>query len=105
MITKDIAIYRGDDYTLEVALLDSDGMPADLKSAEVKLAFCDSMGDDLRYAGIIINDNTVSATFSHALTKDIEWSTGKYDLQVTMADGRVSTPVKGKIKMIQDVTP
>ena len=104
MITKDIAIYRGDDYLLEIALLNADNTPADLTGAKIELAFGELDGA-LTYADITTNQNVVMAVFSHAATKDIQWSTGKYDLQVTMADGRVSTPVKGKIKMIQDVTP
>ena len=45
MITKDIAIYRGDDYLLEIALLSADNTPADLTGAKIELAFGELDGE------------------------------------------------------------
>lgn len=103
MITQDIRIYRGDDYLLEIALLNSDGTPADLTGAKIELAFGELDGA-LTYADITTNQNVVTALFSHAATKDIEWSSGVWDLQITQT-GKVTTVARGKIKITKDVTP
>lgn len=103
MITKDIAIYRGDDYLLEIALLNADNTPADLTGAKIELAFGELDGE-LTYADITTNQNVVMAVFSHAATKDIQWSSGVWDLQVAK-DGKVTTVARGKIKITRDVTP
>lgn len=104
MITKDLSIYRGDDYLLEIALLNSDGTPANLNGATIELAFGDSSGMELRYADILIDENLVMATFTHEATKGIEWTNGLWDLQVTQ-NGVVTTVARGKIKITRDVTP
>lgn len=104
MIQKDLTLYRGDDFTLEIAVLNADGTPADLTNSKVELAFGDSNYDDLRYATIALSNNVVIAIFTHAQTKDIDWSNGVWDLQVTK-DGKVTTIAKGKLKITRDVTP
>ena len=103
MITKDLDIYRGDDYLLEIALLNSDGTPANLNGATIELAFGEQDGV-LSYATISVSDNVVTAIFTHAATKNIEWTSGVWDLQVAQ-DGKVTTVARGKIKITRDVTP
>jgi len=103
MIIKDIAIYRGDDYLLEIALLNADNTPADLTGAKIELAFGE-LDSELTYADITTNQNVVTAVFSHAATKDIKWGSGLWDLQVTQ-DSKVTTVARGKIKITRDVTP
>lgn len=103
MVIKDIEIYRGDDFLLEVALLDANGLPADLSTATIELAFGEIDGD-ISYADITVNQHVVTAVFSHAATKDIQWTTGEWDLQITQA-GKVTTVARGRVKITRDVTP
>lgn len=104
MITKDLTLYRGDDYPLEIAILNADGTPANLLGADIRLGFSDGMSDEVTYADITVNNNVVSAMFTHQATKDIDWANGLWDLQITQ-NGLVTTVARGKIKLIRDVTP
>lgn len=104
MITHDLKLYRGDDYVLEIAIINDDTSPADLAGATVRLGFGDGVSDDVRYADIAINNNVVTATFSHAITKDIAYSRGLWDLQITK-NNIVTTVARGKISFTRDITP
>ena len=103
MIKQSIEIYRGDTKTLEVAIVDEAGNPVDLTNATVELGFTDGK-DAMRYADVLINNNVVIITFSHELTKDITWTTGQYDLQVTRG-AEVKTALRGNLIITKDITP
>lgn len=103
MITHDIKLYRGDDYTLDIAIVNNDGTPADLTNAKIELGFSDGVGD-VSYANISVSDNVVTAHFAHKTTKDIDYSRGFWDLQITQ-NGVVTTVAKGKISIARDITP
>lgn len=103
MITQDIKLYRGDDHTIEIAVLNDDGTPADLAGADVKLGFSDGMGQ-VSYANISTNNNVITAHFAHATTKDLEYSRGEWDLQITK-NGIVTTIARGKLIITRDITP
>lgn len=55
MINHDLKLYRGDDFTLEIAVLNDDETPADLAGADIKLGFSDGVGD-VSYADISVNN-------------------------------------------------
>lgn len=103
MITHDIKLYRGDDHTLDIALLNNDGTPANLTGAKVELGFFDGVGD-VSYANISVTGNVITAHFAHQTTKNLDYSKGLWDLQITQ-NGVVTTVAKGKISITRDVTP
>lgn len=70
MITHDIKLYRGDDYTLDIAIVNNDGTPADLTNAKIELGFSDGVGD-VSYANISVSDNVVTAHFAHKPPKTL----------------------------------
>lgn len=103
MINHDLKLYRGDDFTLEIAVLNDDKTPADLAGADIKLGFSDGVGD-VSYADISVNNNVVQAHFAHKTTRDLAYSRGYWDLQITK-DNIVTTIAKGKINITKDITP
>lgn len=103
MISQDIKLYRGDDFTLEIAILNDNGTPADLVGADIKLGFSDGVGD-VSYANISVNNNVVQAHFAHATTKELEYSRGEWDLQITK-NNIVTTVARGKLIITRDITP
>lgn len=103
MISHDLKLYRGDDYSLDIAIINDDGTPADLTGAEIKLGFSDGLGD-VSYADVRVADNLVTAHFTHATTKDLEYSRGQWDLQIKK-DGIVTTVARGKLTITKDITP
>lgn len=103
MVTHDIKLYRGDDHTLDIGVLNDDGTPVSLAGAKVELGFSDGVGE-VSYANIMINGNVITAHFAHQTTKNLDYSKGFWDLQITQ-NGVVTTIAKGKISMTRDITP
>ena len=104
MIVQDLDIYRGDDTELVVAVTNAEGVPVDLAGATVECVFNDSTQTNPQYADIDVNGNVITVTFTHEMTKDLEWKSGLYDVQVKK-DGKTITIARGKVKITRDVTP
>jgi zona occludens toxin (predicted ATPase) len=47
---------------------------------------------------------TVTMVFSAATTADIDWKRGKYDLELTAADGTVTRLIEGEITVSREIT-
>lgn len=104
MLVEDFNIYRGDDYIVEIAVINDDGTNADLTDTDVKLGFNDGNGGKMSYADITVENNIVTAHFKHETTKNLSYSRAKWDLQLTK-DGIVKTVARGNINITKDVTP
>lgn len=104
MLVQDFNIYRGDDYIVEIAVINDDGSAVDLTNTDVKLGFNDGNGGKMSYADITVENNVVTAHFKHETTKNLTYSRAKWDLQLTK-DSIVTTVARGNINITKDITP
>lgn len=49
-------------------------------------------------------EGKVELIFSAATTEDIDWRRGKYDLELTAADGTVTRLIEGEISISREIT-
>ena len=68
------------------------GEPLQLDGGQIK-AVRDDAGDVL-----------ITLDIPAAMTRDIAWRSGHYDLQATGTDGRVKTLCRGRLLIVEDVT-
>ncbi len=68
------------------------GEPLQLDGNQIK-AVRDDAGDVL-----------ITLDIPAAMTRDLIWQAGNYDLQVTHADGRVKTLCRGRLLIVEDIT-
>jgi hypothetical protein len=54
--------------------------------------------------GITPLDGQVELIFSAATTESIDWRRGKYDLELTDADGTVTRLIEGEISISREIT-
>lgn len=47
---------------------------------------------------------TITLVFSATTTADISWTRGKYDLELTSADGTVTRLIEGEISVSREIT-
>ena len=110
--TRDITIYRGDTFVLNARLrqktIDGQaGLPLDLTGATVSAQIrvsTESTGVPLAtFTGDLGTDiGTVQLSLTPVQTSTLV--PGVYDMQVTFADGTVTTFLKGSVSVIPDVT-
>ena len=103
----DLALYRGDSYSWRFQLWRDPGrtQPLDLTGALVAAEIRDKPG------GLTIVVLTCVVTLPNIVDVDLDaeaWvaapMAGVWDLEVTMPDGTVQTPVAGKVSVTADVT-
>lgn len=99
----DFELYRGDTCALDVVLTDSQGAPYDVSGARVDMLVLGDTGESLR-PEITVSGNTVHVAFAAESTRRMRWTRGKYDLQLTFGE-TVQTVLRGKIRLLEDVTP
>ena len=103
--SKTIKLYRGDDETRLVGIKGELDFPfiqrIDLHAvAKSEKVFSLSTTDKT----IQIVDEGILLDFTHNLTKDAEWKTADYDLQITFKDNRIKTILRGTIELTHDFT-
>jgi hypothetical protein len=109
--TFDLNLYRGDSYGWQFKFYEDEAktVPTDLAGATVAAEIRD------KSAGPVVclletslvddaNDNIVQVEIQTTHWTTMPASKGVWDLQITMPDGRVITPVKGIVLITADVT-
>ena len=105
---KQLTMTRGDTRTFTVTVTNDAGAPLDLTSASLDFTVCDlfdkSLGD-----GIAVDTPATGVAVITVDPADTEDSGDRrrsypYDLQVTLADGSIKTPLSGRFVVIPDVT-
>jgi len=103
-----LTMTRGDTRTFTVTMTDAVGAPFDLTDADVAFSvedlFSKSVGD-----GIVVADPETGVaviTVNPADTEGVEdrRRSYRYDVQLTLADGSVKTPLRGQFVVTPDVT-
>lgn len=104
---QDFEIYRGDDTTFILDVRDSRGRKIDFAGADLKMRL-ESKTHKVDFSlgkGLAVIDGDVNLVFSHELTKDWNFRSGKYDMQMIDSSGKVKTILKGEVKVVYDITP
>ena len=104
----DYTLIRGDTRTLDLDLIDPETQDAyDLNDATVVMTVEDLFDKSLD-DGIIVDESSgsVTVTIASGDTEDAPdvRSSYRYDVQVTTAAGAVTTPQRGTILILPDVT-
>jgi hypothetical protein len=100
--TKDIRVMKGDTWTVEGRLKDSEGTPIDLTGATI-LA-------QLRKSSTSATSTALDAEITDAaggiftFGQEEAETGGVYDVQITMSGGSVRTYLGGQILVTQDVS-
>lgn len=105
---NDLSLIRGDSSELSLTLTDNAGDPYDLTDATVIMTVDDLFEKSIG-SGITVDDPTsgvAAITVDPADTEDAPDArcAYRYDVQVTLSDGSIKTPVRGLFVVIPDVT-
>lgn len=104
MHIENLTLYRGDTHIFTLEVGDDDGRPLDLTGSTVAMVVAPkgdypSFSPDIEVAGNVI---TINIKPHH--TQGGLWRSADYDVQITQGDV-VTTVLRGRIDMTQDVTP
>ena len=103
----DLLIYQGDDYRATVTLSNQDGSPVDLTGftaqAQIREDVADVAPDVLVEIGTTLGTSAVELSIPNAQTKLLN-GTYRWDLQLTSADGFITTVLAGKVTATAEVT-
>lgn len=109
MKSQKLELIRGDDHSIRLLVLNPDKTPVDLSSAEFDL-HAKTDDSDNPVIQLSTSDGTIETAsgrivlhFAHDTTKDADWESANYDLQMRK-DGKRKTILQGKIKLIHDYT-
>jgi hypothetical protein len=96
-MSADLSVIRGDSVTLTATLVDSLGAAYDLTGADLTFTV-DGLFEKSLGAGITVvdpddTDGAPNTRYAY-----------RYDLQVTLADASVKTPLRGLFIVVPDVT-
>lgn len=101
----DLALYRGDDFALEVIVTDPDGQPVDLTGyvahSQIRPAPDDPVLADM--AAVVVA-NVVTVSMDAELAATLDGIPAVWDVQVTSPGGVVTTLAAGKVAVTKDVT-
>jgi hypothetical protein len=112
----DVTLLRGDDVSLTATITDADGQLMNLTGCVVTFTLADSAGtvvatldwNDGAANGVTVADVAAGVaviTLPHSVTATLRARTGyRYDLQITDAEGLITTVVSGKVTAVQDVS-
>jgi hypothetical protein len=100
-VLVDLSAYRGDDWLQQFRLCDGPDVPTDLSGATIEATARSDRHVVTLDATI---DDTVGGLVSIALPLDAIADVYRYDVEVTDADGNVTTWVRGQLTIRQDVT-
>jgi hypothetical protein len=106
--SANINIYQGDDYAAIVSLTDNDtGGPADLTgytaTAQIRDDYADNAQTVVATFVIQIQGSDVYLTLAHDVTALLKGNY-RWDLQLVDSSGQYTTPIYGKIFVLQEVT-
>ena len=107
-----LAIYRGDDKTWNLAFKDAEGDPIDITGATVWFTAKENTTDEDASAvlqkQITSHSNPTQGETQLSLipsdTDAMEVKDYEYDMQLVESSGKVSTFMRGKLNIIQDIT-
>jgi hypothetical protein len=103
----DLTIYQGDDYSAVVDVLNEDGTPTDLTGytakSQIRRSVADASPAVVVEIGATVQSPFVFLSIPHADTEPLN---GKYvwDLQLTAADGIITTLLYGQVTIQAEVT-
>lgn len=103
---RDLTVTRGDSQVLELALT---GLPEDgLTDAEVTFTvghlLTKSVGDGIAVDDPLTGEAVITIDAGDTSAAPAHRTTYPYDVQVTLPDGTVKTPIRGLFIVLPDVT-
>jgi hypothetical protein len=106
---NDLTVMRGDTVTLTATLVDPAGAAYDLTGAELTFSvachFSKTLDDGITVSDPLSGEAEIELTAADTDGDgDYPRRAFPYDLQVTLADGSVKTPLRGLFIVIGDVT-
>jgi hypothetical protein len=111
-MASDVEVFAGDSLDITCAVKDPAGVAVDLVGAEAVYSVAKSINDAdaplITKSSTVLGeiDLSVGSMIVHLRSADTEGKTpGSYyhEAQVTLADGRVGTPLVGKFKIKQNL--
>lgn len=111
--TYDFDIEQGATLLKPIVWKDSSGTPVNLTGYTAKMQVRQSVASpdillEMSTANSKIqltpSTGTITLVFSAATTAAIAWKRGKYDLELTSADGTVTRLIEGQISVSQEIT-
>jgi hypothetical protein len=102
----DLVLYKRDDAQFQVQFLDVQRLVIDLSGASAIAQVRDNAGVLLGTLGVTVNgvSDALVITIAKEQYATWTWTTGVYDLQVTLSNGDVKTLAGGTITIKGDVT-
>lgn len=111
--TYDFEIEQGATLLKPIVWKDSNGTPVNLTGYTAKMQVRRNAADPTVLLelsntngrlSITPGTGTVTLIFSAATTAAITWTRGKYDLELTSADGTVTRLIEGEITVSKEIT-
>lgn len=104
MHTENLTLYRGDTHAFSVQVFDDADKPLDLTGTAVAMVVAPK-GDYPPFSPHIrVLGNVIVVTIEPNHTQGAAWRSAQYDIQLTQNEV-VTTIVRGRIELIQDITP
>lgn len=104
MQIENLSIYRGDTYAFDISIVSNDGSPLDLTGSQVAMLIAPK-GDYVPFSpDIDVRSNVITITIQPHHTQGATWRSAEYDVQITQGNA-VTTVLRGRIDMTQDITP
>ena len=103
----DILIETGTDFVLPFTVRDNNGNPVDLTGAQVEAHLREYAESPDYYEFSCIHNGSggrITITLPHETTSQISYSYGVYDVKLTLADGTISHPLSGDVKVKEGIT-
>ena len=108
MNQNQITHIRGDSGSFEVTLTDSAGAPLDLTGASVAFTVKNliekTIGDGIEVDTPLTGEAVITLTPEDTEDASDHRRSYPYDVQVTLGDGTVRTPIRGLFVLVPDVT-
>lgn len=111
--TYDFALEQGSTLLKPIVWKDSTGTPVNLTGYSARMQVRQSVASTDILLEMSTANNKISIDpssgkitliFSAATTAAITWKRGKYDLELTSADGTVTRLIEGQITVSQEIT-
>ncbi len=98
MYEHDFTHYRGDTFE---EFIETQGI--DVQGTTFTMHIAPNSGDIIEPLIEKLSDG-IRIKLLPEMTRDVEWTNARYDLQTTDASGAVKTVLKGNFKLLKDVT-
>jgi hypothetical protein len=109
--THNFKVYRGDNWTVDLVVVDNVNAPIDLSGADIKMQIKNKPDDATAVKELnLTNGISVGGDDNNVITIDSEGDLDVrpndyvYDLQVTYSGGRVVTYLRGSFSVVKDIT-